>query len=179
MKLLRHLLIDPKTAYLVGDGQAHFRHTFNGGPHQVYVTCFARTEIHINGLPCPCFVFHGNFDPDGVCQFHLVLFRLQAEGELVKAELQYISKTPHTFPAVAAKTKIEILGGARRTREAQFHSDSTFQVVDIDDTFLDGALQNAAKCEKRDPNGEAFPDRDPAREPHVQESSPTAQPASG
>jgi len=41
MKLLRHLLIDPKTAYLVGDGQAHFRHTFNGGPHQVYLTCFA------------------------------------------------------------------------------------------------------------------------------------------
>ena len=28
-------------------------------------------------------------------------------------------------------------------------------------------------------NGEAFPDRDPAREPHVQESSPTALPASG
>ena len=84
MKLLRHLLIDPKTTYLVGDGQAHFRHTFNGGPHQVYLTCFARTEIHINGLPCPCFVFHGNFDPDGVCQFHLVLFGFQAEGNPLK-----------------------------------------------------------------------------------------------
>ena len=112
MKLLRHLLIDPKTTYLVGDGQAHFRHTFNGGCHQVYLTCFARTEIHFNGLPCPCFVFHGNFDPDGVCQFHLVLFGLQAEGELVKAELQYFRKSPNTFRAVASKTKIEILSGA-------------------------------------------------------------------
>ena len=79
MKLLRHLLIDTKTTYLVGDGQAHFGHTFNGWRHQVYVTCFARTEIHFNGLPCPCFVFHGNFDSDSVCQFHLVLFGLQAE----------------------------------------------------------------------------------------------------
>ena len=41
-------------------------------------------------------------------------------------------------------------------REAQFHSDSAFQVVDIDDTFLDGALQNAAKCEKRDPTAKPF-----------------------
>jgi hypothetical protein len=112
MKLLRHLLIDPKTTYLASDGQAHFRHTFNGGRHQVYLTCFARTEIHFNGLPCPCFVFHGNFDPDGVCQFHLVLFGLQAEGELVKAELQYFRKSPNTFRAVASKTKIEILSGA-------------------------------------------------------------------
>jgi hypothetical protein len=30
MKLLRHWLIDTKTTYLVGDGQVHFRHTFNG-----------------------------------------------------------------------------------------------------------------------------------------------------
>ena len=156
MKLLRHLLIDTKTTYLVGDGQAHFRHTFNGGPHQVYLACFARTEIHFNGLPCPGFVFHGNFDPDSVCQFHLVLFGLQAEGELVKAELQYFRKPPNTFRAVASKTKIEIFGGARRPREAQFHSDSAFQVVDIDDTFLDGALQNAAKCEKRDPTAKPF-----------------------
>jgi len=43
MKLLRHLLIDLKTTNLVGDEQAHFRYTFSGGPHQVYVTCFART----------------------------------------------------------------------------------------------------------------------------------------
>jgi hypothetical protein len=156
VKLLRHLLIDPKTAHLVGDGKAHFRHTLNGGPHQVYVTCFARTEIHINGLPCPCFVFHGNFDPDGVCQFHLVLFGFQAEGELVKAELQDFRKPPNTFRAVASKTKIEILGGARRPREAQFHGDSAFQVIGVDDTFLDGALQNAAKCEKRDPTAKPF-----------------------
>jgi hypothetical protein len=61
-------------------------------------------------LPCPCFVFHGNFDPDSVCQFHLVLFGLQAEGELVKAELQYFRKPPNTFRAVASKTKIEIFG---------------------------------------------------------------------
>jgi hypothetical protein len=64
MKLLRHLLIDTKTTYLVGDGQAHFRHTFNGWRHQVYLACFARTEMHFNGLPCPCFVFHSNFDQD-------------------------------------------------------------------------------------------------------------------
>ena len=89
MKHLRHLLIDTKTTYLVGDGQAHFGHTFNGERHPVYIACFARTEIHFDGLPCPCFVFHGNFDPDSVCQFHLVLFGLQAEGELVKAEFQY------------------------------------------------------------------------------------------
>jgi len=37
MKLLRHLLIDPKTTYLVGDVQAHFRNTFNGGLHQVKI----------------------------------------------------------------------------------------------------------------------------------------------
>jgi hypothetical protein len=91
------LLVPP---YLVGDGQAHFRHTFNGGRHQVYLTRFARTEIHFNGLPCPCLVFHGNFDPEGVCQFHLVLFGLQAEGEHVKAELQYLRKPPNTFRAV-------------------------------------------------------------------------------
>src|SRR3984885_7987183 len=91
-----------------------------------------------------------------VCQFHLVLFGLQAESELVKAELQYFRKPPNTFRAVASKTKIEIFGGARRPGEAQFHSESAFQVVDIDDTFLDGALQNAAKCEKRDPTAKPF-----------------------
>jgi hypothetical protein len=72
MKLLPHLLIDTKTTHLIGDGQAHFRHTFNGWRHQVYLACFARTEIHFNGLPCPCFVFHGNFDPDSVCQFNRI-----------------------------------------------------------------------------------------------------------
>ena len=146
------LLVPP---YLVGDGQAHFRHAFNGGRH-VYLTCFARTEIHFNGLPCPGLVFHRNFDPDGVCQFHLVLFGLQAEGEHVKAELQYLRKPPNTFRALPSKTKIEILGGARRPRKAQFHRDSAFQIVDIDDTFLDGALQNAAKCEKPDPTAKPF-----------------------
>jgi hypothetical protein len=55
-----------------------------------------------------------------------------------------------------SKTKIEILGGARCPREAQFHGDSAFQVVDIDDTFLDGVLRNAAKCEKRDPTAKPF-----------------------
>ena len=147
---------DTKTTYLVGDGQAHSRQTFNGWRHQVYLPCFARTEIHFNGLPCPCFVFHGNFDPDCVCQFHLVLFGLQAEGELVEPELQYFRKPPNTFRAVASKTKIEIFGGARRPREPQFHRDSAFQIVDIDDTFLDGALQNTTKCEKRDPTAKPF-----------------------
>ena len=110
MKFLRHLLINTKATYSVGDGQAHFRHTFNGWRHQVYLACFAWTEIHFNGLPCPCFVFHGNFDPDSVCQFHLVLFGLQTEGEVVKAELQYFRKPPNTFGAVASKTQDRNLG---------------------------------------------------------------------
>jgi hypothetical protein len=59
---------------------------------------------------------------DGVCQFHLVLFGLQAEGELVKAELQYFRKPPNTLRAVASKTKIEILGGARLRIKQQYRA---------------------------------------------------------
>jgi hypothetical protein len=59
------------------------------------------------------------------CQVHLVLFGFQAEGEPVKAELHYFRKPPNTFRAVASKTKIEILAGARRPREAQFHGDAS------------------------------------------------------
>src|SRR6202022_3655485 len=87
---------------------------------------------------------------------HLVLFGFQAEGEPVKAELQYFRKPPNTFLAVASNTKVKIFGGARPPREAQFHGDSASQVVGIDDTFLDGALQNAAKWEKRDPTAKPF-----------------------
>src|SRR5260370_42072479 len=39
-------------------------------------------------------------------------------------------------------------------REAQLHSDSAFQVADIDDTFLDAALPHAAKREKPDPTAQ-------------------------
>jgi hypothetical protein len=107
-----------------------------------------------------------------------VLFGFQAKGEPVKAELQYFRKAPNMLHAVASKTKIEILGAARRPREAQFHRDSAFQVVDIDDTFLERRTPERRKVRETRPNGEAFPDRDPAREPHAQEFSPTALPAS-
>jgi hypothetical protein len=53
MKLLRHLLIDPKTTYLTIDGQAHFRHTSmagvtrstaraSPGPRSTSMVCHAR-----------------------------------------------------------------------------------------------------------------------------------------
>jgi transposase-like protein len=44
---------------------------------------------------------------------------------------------------------------ARRQKKG-ISGETAFQVVDIDDTFLDGALQNAAKCEKRDPTAKPF-----------------------
>jgi hypothetical protein len=48
---------------------------------------------------------------------------------------------------LASKTQIEIFGSARRPREAQFNSECAFQVVDIDDTFLDGALRRRVSAE--------------------------------
>ena len=101
-------------------GRPIFRLTFNGWRPQVYLACFRRTEIHFSGLPCPCFVFHGNFDPDSVCQFHLVLFGLQAEGELVEPELQYFRKPPITFRALASRprSKSLVVRAARAKRSS-------------------------------------------------------------
>jgi len=81
-----------------------------------------------------------NFYAYRVGKFHLMHRGLQPECELIESQLQHLFQPAYPLCPATLQAQVEILGGASRAGEAEFHRNTTFEVVRFDHTLLHSLL---------------------------------------